>query len=93
MPVVIPGYTNGMKTAISLPDDTFARVSQRAEDLGMSRSEFFARAARHYLEVLDAQSLTARIDGAVRRLDLPDEGSADAVEVAHRRLADEDEQW
>lgn len=82
-----------MKTAISLPDDTFARVSQRAERLGMSRSEFFARAARHYLDALDAQSLTARIDGAVERLDRPDEGSADAVEAGRSRLADEDEQW
>lgn len=82
-----------MKTAISLPDETFARVSQRAEDLGMSRSEFFARAARHYLETLDAQALTTQIDGAVERLGLPDEGSVDAVEAGRNRLADEDEQW
>ncbi|WP_205687340.1 ribbon-helix-helix protein, CopG family [Cellulomonas endophytica] len=34
-----------MKVAISVPDGTFERVVRRAADLGMNRSEFFARAA------------------------------------------------
>lgn len=82
-----------MKTAISVPEDTFARVSQRAQDLGMSRSEFFARAARHYLDVLDAQSLTGRIDSAIARQDRPDEAAADAVEAGRGLLATADDQW
>lgn len=53
----------------------------------MSRSEFFARAARHYLKALDVEALTARIDDAVERLDLPDSGSADAVAAGRSRLA------
>ena len=47
-----------MKTAISVPDDTYVRASRRAKDLGMSRSEFFSRAAARYLDELDSRSLT-----------------------------------
>jgi hypothetical protein len=62
---VIPGYTPYVKTAISIPDETFARAQQQASALGMSRSEFFTRAVRRYLGQLEAESLTARIDLAL----------------------------
>jgi hypothetical protein len=65
MSEVIPGYTRRVKTAISIPDDTFARAEQHAAALGMSRSEFFTRAVRRYLEQLEAESLTGRINLAV----------------------------
>ena len=54
-----------MKTAISLPDETYARVTRRAQDLGVSRSEFLARAAEHYLGELDRDSLTHAINEAL----------------------------
>ncbi|MGL5851073.1 MAG: ribbon-helix-helix protein, CopG family [Phycicoccus sp.] len=82
-----------MKTAISVPDETFERASRRASDLGMSRSEFFTRAARHYLDELDDQSLTGRIDSALEHLDQPDESAADAVTAGHRVLAATDDEW
>ena len=86
-----------MKTAISVPDDTFARASQRAHELGLSRSEFFARAARRYLDQLDAESATQQIDQALAQLaqlDSPDESSADAVAVGHDVLATAaDDEW
>jgi len=91
--VVIPGYTIGMKTAISVPDETYERASRRAGDLGMSRSEFFARAAERYLDELDAQSLTTQIDDALDRLGAPDDTAADAVAAGHRLLADTDDEW
>ena len=62
--MVIPGHTLGMKTAISVPDETYQRAARRAGDLGMSRSEFFA-AAERYLDQLDAQSLTRQADDAL----------------------------
>lgn len=82
-----------MKTAISLPDDTYERASRRAGDLGLSRSEFFARAAEHYLDDLDAQSLTSQIDDALDRAGASDEAASDAVVAGHRRLADTDDEW
>lgn len=82
-----------MKTAISVPDETYERASRRAGDLGMSRSEFFARAAQRYLEELDAESLTAQIDDALGRLDLPDESTSEAEAAGHRLLAAVDDEW
>lgn len=82
-----------MKTAISLPDETFDRVSQRARDLGMSRSEFFTRAAQRYLDELDEQSLTGQIDGALACLHGADEAQAAAVGIGHRVLDAVDDEW
>ena len=82
-----------MKTAISLPDETFDRASRRARDLGMSRSEFFARAAQRYLEELDAKSVTQQIDAALDRIGAVDVASLAAVEAGHRLLLDAPDEW
>jgi metal-responsive CopG/Arc/MetJ family transcriptional regulator len=81
-----------MKTAISLPDETFHYVERRAAALGMSRSEFFTRAAQRYLQELDAHSLTARIDAALALVGL-DESATAAVTAGHRRLATDEDKW
>lgn len=88
---VIPGYTLGMKTAISLPDETFDRASRRAKELGMSRSEFFARAAVNYLDELDAKSLTAQMDAALDLIGETDESTELAVSAGRRVLGASDE--
>ncbi len=54
-----------MKTAISLPDETFTRVEQAAKQLGVSRSEFFARAAERWLDDLDDEQTTEAINRAL----------------------------
>ena len=82
-----------MKTAISLPDETFERASRRAKELGMSRSELFARAAESYLDALDARSVTAEINSALDRVGDLDQSSVDAVEAGRRHLNDPDERW
>ncbi|MDA8282900.1 MAG: antitoxin [Actinomycetota bacterium] len=82
-----------MKTAISVPDQTFERASHRADDLGMSRSEFFSRAAERYIDELDMESLTVQIDDALRRLDSPDDAVTDAVAVGRRMLEAVDDEW
>jgi metal-responsive CopG/Arc/MetJ family transcriptional regulator len=88
--VVLPGYTDEVKTAISLPERTFEQATRRAKELGISRSEFFARAAELYLEDLDTHSLTQQIDEAIQVAGA-DESSSDAVTVGRRRLAGEDD--
>ena len=88
---VIPGYTSGMKTAISLPDETFDRASRRAKELGISRSEFFARAAVNYLDELDAKSLTAQMDAALDLIGETDESTELAVSAGRRVLGATDE--
>jgi Arc/MetJ family transcription regulator len=86
---VIPGYTEDMKTAISLPDDTYAQATRRAAELGISRSEFFARAARRYLDELASQSLTQQIDEALQAAD--DDSNAAAAAAGRSYLAGQDD--
>ncbi|MEO6350564.1 MAG: ribbon-helix-helix protein, CopG family [Candidatus Limnocylindrales bacterium] len=75
-----------MKTAISLPDDTFRRVEDAAKRMGVSRSEFFARAAERWLDVLRQDDTTAAINRAIS------ESRADHefVDAAAAALADHD---
>jgi hypothetical protein len=86
---VIPGYTRSVKTAISLPDETYEQATRQAAELGISRSEFFARAARSYLDELASHSLTQQIDEALRTV--VDDSSAAAVTAGRKHLADQDD--
>jgi len=54
-----------MKTAISLPDETFHRVERAAQQIGVSRSEFFARAAESWLAALEDADTTEAINRAL----------------------------
>ena len=82
-----------MKTAISVPDGTFERASKRAKDLGMSRSEFFSRAAARYLDELDGESVTRQVDLVVDALAGEDGSAADAVSGGHQLLTDAADDW
>lgn len=77
-----------------MPDETFERASRQATALGMSRSEFFARAAERYLDELDAQSLTGQIDDALQQMGGgSDESVSAAVALGRTVLAGVDEEW
>ncbi len=82
-----------MKTAISIPDATFERATRKAQALGMSRSEFFSRAAARYLDELDAESVTEQIDLALAAVDGQDDASRDAVASGWRVLTGEQGDW
>jgi hypothetical protein len=79
-----------MKTAISLPDETYEQATRQAAELGISRSEFFALAARRYLDDLAEESLTQQIDEALDTAG-SDDSAAVAVSAGRRRLAGEDD--
>jgi metal-responsive CopG/Arc/MetJ family transcriptional regulator len=76
-----------MKTAISVPDDTFERATKRAGELGMSRSEFFSRAAERYLRELDRASTTEQINSVLASM-TPDDHDEVVVAAGRRRLAE-----
>ncbi|MCG5214455.1 ribbon-helix-helix domain-containing protein [Streptosporangium sp. KLBMP 9127] len=80
-----------MKTAISIPDETFSKVEQQAAALGMSRSEFYTRAAQEYLQRLEQKTLTRQIDAALELAGYDDSGAV-AVE-AGRRVLSADDEW
>jgi len=44
------GYTDKMKTAISIPDPLFDAADEVADRLGMSRSQLYAKAVAEYVE-------------------------------------------
>lgn len=56
-----------MKTAISIPDHTFEKAERAAKRLGMSRSEFFTRAAERFIESSENGSVTARVNASLER--------------------------
>lgn len=56
------GYTHGMKTAISIPDDVFADAEQLARELKKSRSRLYGDAVREYVARHSAQSITEILD-------------------------------
>ena len=80
-----------MKTAISVPDETFEQATRQAAELGISRSEFFTRAARRYLDELASRSLTQQVDDALHAAG--SDGSAAAAARAGRELLAAGEDW
>jgi hypothetical protein len=80
-----------VKTAISVPDDTFEQATRQAAELGISRSEFFARAARRYLDELASRSLTQQINDALNAARNDD--SAAAAAQAGRDLLAAGQDW
>ena len=87
--MVILGYTTNVKTAISLPDDIYEQATRRAAELGISRSEFFARAARSYLDELASHSLTQQINQALQTA--CDDSNAAAAIAGRGFLAGQDD--
>jgi metal-responsive CopG/Arc/MetJ family transcriptional regulator len=79
-----------VKTAISLPDDTYEQASRRAAELGISRSEFFARAARRYLDELASHSITQQINEALQAA-AADDSNAAATAAGRGYLAAQDD--
>ena len=48
-PTIEWGYTHGMKTAVSIPDDVFQQAEQLARRMETSRSALYARALAEYV--------------------------------------------
>lgn len=51
-----------MKTAISIPEKLFESAEQFARERGMSRSELYSVALRHYLGEHRGEMITERLD-------------------------------
>jgi len=75
-----------VKTAISLSDATFERVTSKARELGISRSAFFARAVELYLDELAGHSVTEHVNETLRAAGGDESGPA-AVAAGRERLA------
>lgn len=80
-----------MKTAVSLPDDIFKEADRTAKQLGISRSELYARALEAYLAKHRAAEITATLD----RVYAEDAGRTDTVLAAlqYGALAEDEDDW
>jgi antitoxin MazE6 len=79
------GYTFGMKTAISIPDDLFRRADELASRMGKSRSEVYRDALADYVARRDPAAVTRALDEIADELS-DNEREFTAV-VARRTLA------
>ena len=48
--VRVGGYTRGMKTAVSIPEDVYRRAERLARRTSKSRSRLYSEALREYVE-------------------------------------------
>jgi len=56
------GYTQVMKTAISIPDEVFEAADRTAKKLGVSRSELYATAVHEFIERNRVEDVTSKLD-------------------------------
>ena len=77
------GYTLGMKTAVSVPNEVFERAERLAKRLEVSRSELYSRALREYLGRHSPDEVTQALDAVCEDLGT---GADEFVREAGRRV-------
>lgn len=86
---LVAGYTSGMKTAVSVPDDLFEKVDRLARRTRRSRSEVYSAALREYVARHAPDEVTETMDRVCAAV----EDQADAfVSTAGRRVL-ENTEW
>jgi succinate dehydrogenase/fumarate reductase flavoprotein subunit len=65
------GYANGMKTAISLPDDVYHEAERHAKRTRKSRSQLYAEALAEYLARHAPDEVTERMNQVLVELGEP----------------------
>ena len=74
-----PGYTDGMKTAVSTPDDIFADAERLAKALKKSRSQLYSHALREYVARHAPDEVTQALDEVCGNVGEEDDGFAASV--------------
>ena len=77
------GYTFGMKTAVSIPDDVFQGAEKLARRTKRSRSQLFSDALKEYLARHASDEITDAMDQLCAELDSPTD---EFVSSAARRI-------
>ena len=89
----MPGYTSGMKTAISIPDAVFEEAEHMARRMKRSRSELYSRALADYLARHSSDRVTEAMDRTLAAL-AGGAGKSEAdkfVESASRKVLERSE--
>jgi hypothetical protein len=83
------GYTPGMKTAVSIPDDVFEKVERLARRARRSRSEVFSAALKEYV----ARHAPDEVTEAMDRVCAAVNGQPDSFITAASRRVLEQTEW
>lgn len=78
------GYTFGMKTAVSIPDEIFQNAEQLARRMKKSRSEVYSRALSEYVSRHSLNETTLAMNVALE--DIGDTGDAFPATAASKVL-------
>jgi metal-responsive CopG/Arc/MetJ family transcriptional regulator len=66
-------HTNGMKVAISIPDDVFEKIDKIAKAQKSSRSQVFVTVAREFIQKREARLIIDKLDEVYSLPDTPEE--------------------
>jgi len=81
------GYTKGMKTAVSIPDDIFEGAERLARRTKKSRSQLFSDAVREYITRHAPDEVTEAMDRVCSELGHPpDEFVSSAAQRVLKRI-------
>jgi len=62
------GYTLGMKTAVSIPDDVFAGAERLARRMKRSRSDIYSAAVREYVARHSGDAVTEAMNSVIEQV-------------------------
>jgi tetratricopeptide (TPR) repeat protein len=83
-----PGYTSGMKTAISLPDAVFRDAERLAKRLKKSRSKLYMEAVAEYVARHEPEAITEALNRLAVR---PDARAHEFTSAAARHVLEHSE--
>ena len=82
-----------MKTAISIPDTLNQSIENFLKATKISRSEFFQRAARLYLDSVSAKAVIDNLNQVYGKQEAPGEAAFRRAALSHFRGLLEKEEW
>lgn len=78
-------HTNGMKVAISIPDEIFKEVKKIAKEQNTSRSQVFVSAAREYIHKRETRRLIDKLDEVYSQPESPEESAQRKAMAEYQR--------
>jgi metal-responsive CopG/Arc/MetJ family transcriptional regulator len=87
-------HTNGMKIAISIPENVFRDIKKAAEDQKRSRSEIITEAVRDYLTKLESRRIFDSLNEVYASPETEEERDARKSELEfYKRTVLKKEEW
>ena len=87
------GYTNAMKTAISLPDALYADAEKTARSMGIPRSRLFAMALEEFIHYHKRESITEQLNMVYEGTDNSDYAGISTASLNSLREFTKDDAW